>query len=64
MIKEISKPQLVRVFDVGVLGPFMIYAGARKSDLPAWIRIGIAAGGVLTMGYNAYYFWINRNNTE
>lgn len=45
------KPQWVRNFDVFILGPFMVYAGTRKT-LPKWARILLIASGVLTSWYN------------
>lgn len=46
------KAQWVRVVDVTVLGPFMIYVGARKSNLPAFFKIGLIISGGLTILYN------------
>ena len=46
------KGQLVRVFDVVALGPFMVGAGARAARLPTWARIALIAAGVGTVAYN------------
>ena len=47
-----SKSQRVRVLDVLVLGPFMVWA-ASQWELPRWARTGLAIGGVATILYNA-----------
>lgn len=46
------KSQGVRLLDVWLLGPFMVWAGAARS-LPAWARVSLVAGGALTIVYNA-----------
>jgi len=46
------KSQWVRVIDVTLLGPGMMYAGARKSNLPPFIRLGLFVSGALTIAYN------------
>ncbi len=48
--------QWVRAADVVVLGPFLVWAGARESTLPGWARAGLVASGLLTTGYNAINF--------
>lgn len=47
------KPQSVRLLDVFVLAPFMVYSGMRKSNLPMFFRAGLVMTGVLTGLYNA-----------
>lgn len=49
---ELQKSQLLRLIDVFVLGPFMIYAAMQK-DPPALLRAGLAIAGVATILYNA-----------
>jgi len=51
------KPQLIRLADVLVLGPFMMYSGARKSTLPAFFRAGLVAAGALTVIYNGRNYY-------
>lgn len=46
------KSQRVRLLDVLVLGPFMVWAAGRR-ELPEWARAGLAIGGALTIVYNA-----------
>lgn len=47
-----EKSQVVRLLDVLALGPFLVYAGARQSDLPVPVRLGLGAAGLATIGYN------------
>ena len=46
------KSQGVRLLDVLVLGPFMVWAAGQR-ELPEWARAGLAIGGALTIVYNA-----------
>lgn len=46
------KPQAVRVADVFLIGPAMIWAGLDISP-PRWLRWGLVAAGVGTIVYNA-----------
>lgn len=56
---EYQKSQKVRLLDVFVLGPIMIYAGTRTS-LPVWLRVSLMAMGVGTIYYNAKNYRINK----
>ncbi len=47
-----DKSQAVRLLDVFVFGPFMIWAGVRASTLPDVARGGLVVLGLGTMGYN------------
>lgn len=44
------KTQDVRLIDVLVLGPFMIYAGLKLKD--PWMRTAMIAAGGATIAYN------------
>jgi len=55
-----SKGQMIRALDVVAIGPFMIYSGARKSNLPAWVKIGLIALGGTTIIYNGRNYLINK----
>lgn len=49
--------QVIRlVGDVFFISPVLIYAGARKSDLPTWLRIAVAGIGIATLYYNMKNF--------
>lgn len=48
------KSQGVRLLDVWLFGPFMVWAGAQqRSPFPAWARLALMVGGALTIVYNA-----------
>ena len=61
---EISKPQWLRLWDVFVLGPVLIYAGGRKSNLPVGLRFIIATSGLLTIYYNGRNYLINQQQAR
>ena len=44
------KSQQIRVIDVAILGPFMIWAGSRAKSPAA--RLGLVASGIATILYN------------
>jgi len=46
------KAQSVRLVDVFVLGPFMVWAGLRATTLPEWARTALVVSGILTVVYN------------
>lgn len=56
---DISKPQVVRLADVAVFGPLMIYAGMGKKA-PKWVQWGLVLVGVGTIIYNLHYYLVNR----
>jgi hypothetical protein len=45
------KSQAVRLVDVLVLGPFMMWAASRR-ELPEWARLALFVAGGLTVAYN------------
>lgn len=53
-----SNVQLVRLADVFLIGPFLIYAGTRK-ELPKNIQIGLIGVGIGTIFYNGYNYLKN-----
>lgn len=57
-MKQIQKTQMIRLADVFLIGPFVIAAGLRKSDLPALFRVGLILVGVGTIGYNLFNYWM------
>lgn len=55
------KSQDVRLVDVFLLGPFMMWAGWEESGLPAWARTVLFVSGVATVYYNGRnYLMIER----
>ena len=59
-----SKGQLIRIIDVVAIGPFMIYAGTRKSNLPPWARVGLIVLGGSTIIYNGRNYLINKGREQ
>jgi len=51
-IPEIGKPQVVRLWDVFFLGPFLVWGGMYRSRLPKPARAIMVVSGVLTIWYN------------
>lgn len=49
------KTQTIRVFDVFVFGPVIMYAGTRK-ELPMWLRSSLLLIGAGTIIYNGYNY--------
>lgn len=52
--------QIVRLADVFLIGPFLIYAGTKK-HLAKSIRLGLIGIGVGTILYNGYNYMKNLN---
>lgn len=46
------KSQAVRLVDVFLLGPFMVWYAARSTGAPEWARAALTLAGVLTVTYN------------
>lgn len=46
------KAQPVRLVDIFLLGPFMVWASTRRT-LPEWARLTLLVSGILTVAYNA-----------
>jgi hypothetical protein len=51
-LKSATDVQNVRIIDVFVLGPLMIYTATQKS-LPFWLRMTLLFFGITTILYNA-----------
>ena len=56
--------QKIRLMDVFVLAPFMVYAGGVKSNLPNLVRGGLIISGVATFIYNGNNFLKNLNTNK
>jgi len=50
-VKHLEKSQGVRAFDVAVLGPFLVWVGARR-ELGDLERFLLVAAGLGTIAYN------------
>lgn len=53
-----NKTQLIRIVDVLILAPFLVYSGTRKSNLPKFFKMGLVVSGVLTGVYNARNYYL------
>lgn len=62
-VTEISKSQNIRLIDVFVLAPIMVYAGTFK-QLPLWLRLSLIGMGISTAVYNGKNFLKNRANLQ
>ena len=62
-VTEVSKSQNIRLLDVFVIGPVMIYGGSHKS-LPGWVRVSLIGMGEATIIYNGKNFLENRSNLQ
>lgn len=47
-----GKTQCVRLVDVFLLGPFMMWAGYKSGALPTWAKWTLALSGLATVAYN------------
>ncbi len=54
------KTQTIRILDVFVFGPVIVYAGTRRK-LPAWLRASLIVIGAGTVVYNGYNYLKNRD---
>lgn len=52
---KIKKVQQVRLLDVVVVAPFLIYTSTLKHS-PKWVRASLLFLGLATLGYNGYHF--------
>jgi len=59
---RLRKTQLIRLADVFLIGPLMIYAGTRNK-FSSWIDAALTVTGILTISYNADNYIRNRSLT-
>lgn len=55
-----DKTQIVRVLDVLVIGPLMIYAGVTTPPPKNWLKYSLIALGAATIVYNGQNWLANR----
>ena len=55
MIDKENRTQIVRILDVLIIGPWLIYI-ALKLDIPKYFKIGLLVIGILTIVYNLINF--------
>lgn len=63
-VEEVSKSQIIRIIDVAVIGPTLIYSGAVKSNLPKFVRYSLIFFGVCTIYYNAKNYYLTNKNIQ
>lgn len=61
-VQELEKAQNIRLIDVFVIAPILIYAGASKSNLNDFVRIALVIIGVATLFYNAKNYNLNKKS--
>lgn len=54
------KGQGVRLVDVYLLGPFMVWAAYKSTDLPDWARWTLGVSGALTVVYNGHNYLLTK----
>jgi hypothetical protein len=62
-IQEYQKSQNIRLLDVFLIGPIMIYAGTHKQLAP-WVRFSLLVFGAATIYYNAKNYMVNNRNEQ
>lgn len=62
-VTEVSKSQTIRLVDVFVIAPALIYAGTFK-ELPMWLRVFLIGTGAATAIYNGKNYLANRKNIQ
>ena len=60
-IKEYQKSQAVRLYDIILLAPFLLYIAFKKGKLNKWDKIGVGFIGITTILYNGRNYWNNKN---
>lgn len=50
------KAQPIRLVDVFILGPFMIWSGMNAKTIPKWAQVGLVIAGTATIVYNGSNF--------
>ena len=60
-MKEYQKSQDIRLLDVFVIGPVILYAGVQYKDkLLQWLSVSLIAIGVSTIVYNGRNYLLNK----
>jgi hypothetical protein len=61
--EEISKSQNIRLLDVFIIAPFLIYVAYRNKNLTDWEKIGLYIIGFATFYYNGKNYLENENKS-
>ena len=59
--QELSKSQNIRLIDIFVIAPFLIYVSAKAKGLTPLERNGLLIIGVATLIYNGKNYLINKD---
>jgi hypothetical protein len=63
-IHEYQKSQVVRLYDVFLLAPFLMYVGYKAKGIKEWERYGIYAIAIGTLVYNARNYIKNKKSQQ
>ena len=63
-VKEYQKSQAVRLYDVFVLAPFLLYIGYKAKGIKNWERYAIYIIGIGTLFYNGRNYLKNKKNNK
>jgi uncharacterized membrane protein len=58
--EKVSKSQEVRLVDVFLLGPFMIWFGAAATGVASIFKIIMIVSGIATIVYNGFNYLVNK----
>jgi len=58
-IKEYQKSQLIRLYDVFLIAPFLFYITLKKDPLENWEKLGVGLIAAGTLIYNGQNYLIN-----
>ena len=61
-IKEYQKSQAVRLYDVFLLAPFLLYVGYKAKGLSKFQKYGVYFIGITTILYNGRNYLKNKNS--
>ena len=56
-VTDVGKPQIVRIMDILMIGPLLIWAGTRNKPLPRWTSDLLVGVGIVTIVYNLNNFY-------
>ena len=59
--QELSKSQNIRLIDIFVIAPFLIYVSTKAKGLTPLERNGLLIIGIATLIYNGKNYLINKN---
>lgn len=63
-INEYQKSQIVRLYDVFLLAPFLFYVGHKAKGIKEWQRYGVYAIALTTILYNGRNYIKNKQKEK